>query len=262
MLATGSLAALLFAAVCSSGTAAVAFFVDNPSGFNSQITSSGLIFLGTENWESSTLAPNTSTGLNDPLAPGVANAPFPTGTNTAIGLMAQSNTLGGAAITLSPRGVNALSTASVGFFGTPSDQVSANVPGDSFDLIFNLGGGNPVAAVSLSPLFFDIVNATSSTSHPGTVFITVYDPTNAVLGTQTLTNVDYSQSDFLGIVATGGSDIRRVNLYAGPAASSFVAGADSINVYGVPEPSVAALMGLCGVALAARRRRTAANHSL
>jgi hypothetical protein len=248
LVSSGILAAIGFAQPVK---AAVSFFVDNPGGFNTAI--GGLVLRGTETWEQSTLAANNITTFSDPLAPGVLNGPFPTGSTAAAGITAQANTLGANAVTPSPAGANGLATASVGFVGSPSDQLSPNSFNVSFDLIVN-PAGNYAGAVRLSPLYFSSV-ATSSTSTPGTVIITVYDPSNNLLGTQTVTNVDYSQTDFVGIVATAGSNIRRINLFASTNAATSTAGADDISVYGVPEPSGMALLSL-GAALVLRRKRS------
>lgn len=245
---------LMGAAFTPAVHAGVIFYLNNPAGFNT--AASAFTFKGTENWEESTLAAGNIANFNDPLAPGVANGPFPTGTIAAAGVTAQSNTLGSAAATLSPRGVGGLATASVGYVGTPSDQVSPNSPNDSFDLIIN-PSGNYSGAVGLNPLFFDF-GATSSTSTPGTVVVKVYDQTNALLGSQTVNGVDYSATAFLGMVTTGGSNIRRVNLWASTNTANSTAGADNIAVYGaLPEPSSTMLMLGAGMAgLLQRRRRT------
>jgi len=236
----------------AASNAAVVFFPGNAPDFNAAVT--GLPILGTENWEESTLAPNSIATPNDPLSPGVANTNFPTGTNLAAGVRAQSNTLGGSAATLSPLGAFGLATASAGFAGTPSDQVSPNNFNQSFDLIFNPAAGS-ASAVSLSALYFDSA-ATSSTSTPGSVVISVYDLSNVLLGTQTLTNVDYSQTDYIGIQATGASRIGRINLFASTNSAASTAGADDIVVYGsVPEPASAATLGFVLLLGCLRRRR-------
>jgi hypothetical protein len=121
----------IFATVSNAG---IVFFINDQAGFNLQAGS--FLFRGSEDFEFSTLLPNEIALVNDPLAPGVANGPFTSGTNPATGLTVQSNTLGGSASTLSPRGANGLVTASAGFLSTPNDQISNNQPGDRFDMIF------------------------------------------------------------------------------------------------------------------------------
>jgi len=189
------------------------------------------------------LLPNDIALVNDPLAPGVANGPFPSGTNPATGLTVQSNTLGGSAATPSPRGAGGLVTASAGYLSTPNDQISNNQPGDSFDMIFALPMGAGVRAVSFIPLFFPDTGFTT-----GTITIQVYGPLNVLLSSTTITGVDYvTASSFVGIVATGADTIARINLWDGSTISNYQ-GADNIEVYSdldpIPEPSTFLLAGL------------------
>ncbi len=208
--------------------AAVVFYVNDQAGFNAAVAS--FTPAGTEDFEGSTLAAASITTLNDPLAPGVANAPFPSGTTLGPGVTVQSNTLGGSATTLSPRGVGGLATASAGYFGTPTDQVSNNREADSFDLTFAPANGQYVRAVAMAPLYFDSA-ATSATSNPGTLRVRVYgaDQTT-LLGEQTIGAVNYSGSSFLGIVTSGGDVIGRINVWDLDAALHFQ-GADNIAVH-------------------------------
>jgi hypothetical protein len=210
-----------------SAFAGVTFYVNDTAGFNAAAVA--LTLAGTENFESSTQAPNQFQNLNDPLAPGVANPPFPTGTGTAAGVRVQSNTLAGSPSTTSPRGTIGLTTASVGFLGTPNDQISNQDPNDSFDMLFTPSNGQFVRAVGLHPLFFDN-NATTATSNPGTLEIRVYNTSNVLLGTQTMTNVDYSGTAFLGVVATGTDVIGRINIWD-LSTTVFFSGADDVSVY-------------------------------
>ncbi len=221
--------------------AGIIFFINDQPGFNLQAGS--LLLRGIEDFESSTLGPNQITILPDPLAPGVANNPFPTGTNPATGLTVQSNTLGGSASAPSPRGSNGLATASAGFLSTPSDQISNNSPQDSFDMLFALPSGAGVRAVSFIPLFFP-----DSGFATGTITIQAYGPLNTLLSSTTITGVDYvNAGSFVGIIATGADTIVRINLWDGSTGSNYQ-GADDIAVYSdieaVPEPSTLLLSGL------------------
>jgi len=222
-----AVAVVSVACFAHAATAGVNFFVNNSVGFNAAVVSFSLV--GTETFEESTLAPNMILTFNDPLSPGVANGSFPAGTGTAAGVKVQSNTLGSNPTALSPRGTNGLTTASVGFVGTPTDQISVQDVGDSFDMIFMPSNGQPVRAVRMLPLYFDNA-ASSSTSNPGTVVIKVYSPTQVLLGTQTMNSVDYSGSSVLGVVATGTDVIGRINVND-TNNLSFFAGADDIGVY-------------------------------
>ena len=249
---------------------AVVLFFSTSASFNASIGSNPQ--LGTENWEESNLSAGQVTSFNDSLSPGVANANFPSGTGTAAGITAQSNTGGATSTSTSPRGAGGLATASVGYLGTPSDQVSPTQFGDGFDLIINPASG-AAWAVSLSPLYFNLAanavtsnagsgiitvydtsNIATATSNAGSVIITVYDTSNALMGSQTINSVDYSGTAFLGIQAVGALPIGRINLYATSDAANSNAGADNIAVF-APEPSAAAMIGLGLLATAPLLRR-------
>lgn len=69
--------------VASSSWAGVTFYVNDSSGFASAVSAQSLVSAGTEDFEESTLAANSVGTLDDPLAPGVANSVFLSGTLTA-----------------------------------------------------------------------------------------------------------------------------------------------------------------------------------
>lgn len=211
----------------------ITFFVDNQVGFNAAVSGVGSL-AGTEDFESSNLAANSITNFGDPLSPGVANGPFLTGTNPATGLTVQANTLGNSPTTPSPRGASAISTASAGYVSTPNDQVSVNNQADSFDMLFALPGAVPVKAVSFIPLVFD--NAANVITD--TMTVRVYDASNNLLGSTTLTGGNYAtEGSFLGLI-TDGTAIARVNINDSSSSTLF-AGADNIKVYGAATtPSV------------------------
>ena len=96
----------LLLAAASSASATLAFFMNDPGGFAAAVAANPV--LGTEDFESSTLGPLTSQFFDDPLAPGVANASFPAGTNAAMGLTIQSNFCFSGCAALWPRGADAL----------------------------------------------------------------------------------------------------------------------------------------------------------
>ncbi|MEI8281911.1 MAG: hypothetical protein WCG75_05870, partial [Armatimonadota bacterium] len=76
------LGALALLSLSSSAPAALNIYTDITS-FNLAAAAGGYSFLGTENWNS-----GVGTGLitfNDSLTPGVANGPFATGTQVAMG---------------------------------------------------------------------------------------------------------------------------------------------------------------------------------
>ena len=246
-----SLVALSVLLLSSASASALTFFIDDVAGFNA--ATSGLIFAGIEDFESSTLGPNLATSFLDPLAPGVANGPFPTGTNPATGLTVKSNTLGGMPSITSP-GAN-LATASAGFFGTPTDQVSTSNPDASFDMIFGLPN---TFAVSFTPLVFDF----DASGNDGIAQLRVFDSSNNLIGS--LDNIAIAgftnPTTFIGIVAMPGEDIGRINLFA-TSDNDIYTGADNISVYLTPIPAALPLLasglGLFG-ALGWRRKRNTA----
>ena len=217
----------------------------------------GFANLGTEDFESSTLAPNSIVTFDDPLAPGIANGVFPAGTNPAIGMTVQSNTLGGSATVASPNGIGGLATASAGLAGTPDDQVSTDKQRDSFDMIFVSPVVEPIVAVGFKPLYFDSGSATVR----GNITVQVFSTANVLLGSTVVAGVDYqNEVAFLGIVATGADDIGRINLWDGNDLLHWQ-GADDIAVFaaaptnGTPEPASLLLAGLALAQFGWARRR-------
>ena len=210
------------------------FFVDDAAGFSAAV--GGLTFEGTEDFESSTLAAGMIVSIDDSLAPGVPSTPgvppvFPTGTNVAVGLTVQSNTLGAMPATPSPRGNSGLATASIGLSGTPTDQVSASQFGDSFDMLFGLTATD---AVAFTPLVFD----STATDTAGTAGVRVFDTAGVLIGS--LDNIPVATftnpTTMVGVVAMPGEDIGRINIFATSVGAEtnltqIVSGADNINVY-------------------------------
>ena len=247
MLRHTALAALL--TVFTSTASAGLMFYTSEVDFNNAVAASSLIYLGTEDFESSVLPDNNLQRVDDSLQPGVPStslnpaAPFPpivdpvfpTGTSTATNITVQSNASGGMPSTPSPRGLDGLVTASAGFAGTPDDQIGTNFVTDSLDLIFNSPVPEPVLAVALIALFFDTV-AFDPTAL-GNIEIRVFDSSNVLLGMTTVFGADYvNEVGYIGIVATGGMDIGRINLWDGNALFN-TQGVDDIQVF-VDEPGV------------------------
>jgi hypothetical protein len=216
-----ALMALHFSA--GTGLAGVEFQTTLPA-FTAAATSFSL--MGTENWSSAGNAP--AAAISDPLAPGVANGPFATGTSVASGIQVQSNTLGESATNTMPGG--GLFYAPMGFAGQsgnkqPSNQVSVNLQNESFDIIFSSVAGKAPRAVSLVPTFYRLGNNTV-----GSVTIQVYNQANILIGSNIVANVqDSLESAFIGITTTGSDVLGRVNLWA---STSDAVGADNISVYG------------------------------
>ncbi|HTJ00049.1 MAG TPA: hypothetical protein VL527_14300 [Dongiaceae bacterium] len=215
------MAALWLTAAAHAGVV----FYTVPANFNA--AAAPYTLLGTEDWSSAT--GTNIADVTDPLLPGVANGPFPTGSKPATGVQAQSNANGANADNLNPGdGMFYSPTGYSGFSGhiQPSQQLSVNQTGDSFDVIFG-DTNNPsnVKAVSLSPMFYQL-GASSS----GNITIRVYNQANVFLDTTTVSNVqDSLENAYLGIIATNNSDtIGRINLWA---SSQDASGADNIAVY-------------------------------
>jgi hypothetical protein len=198
-------------------------FINDEDGFNAAVGSAALVVRGTENFETSTVASGQSALVNDPLSPGSANGPFPNGTNPSAGVTIQSNTGGGSAGSLMPRGGLSLFTWAAGYFSAPNDQLVNAVNFDSIDLLFF--SASP--AVSLTPLF---IGPPGGEGTAGTVIVTVYDQFNAVLGSASIAGVNFQSPAFVGVVAGPGATIGRINLWGGGATGTGQ-GADDIVVY-------------------------------
>jgi hypothetical protein len=188
------------------------------------------------------------------LQPGIANGPFPGGTSVASGITVQSNTLANPA-TLSPRGINGLTFAPTGTAGVsgnlqPSNQLSSNSNGDSFDIRFSVALGMVPRAVDLSPMYYRV----GSANNTGTLTIRVFDSNNVLQGTTTVANVgDCLENGYIGIVLPTNLVLGRVNVSTG--GTTDVSGADNIRVFGTPVPEPVGILGVIGIAAAIGRRQ-------
>lgn len=245
---------IIFTIIITFGFANIAqadivFFVNDQTGFNNATNS--LTFLGIEDFESSTLTSGQVLGVDDPLAPGVPNGPLPMGTNPAIGLTIQSNTLAGNATTTSPFGVIGLATYADGFGSSPTDQLTTQFMTHSLDLLFEPG----TEAVEFLPLFVD---GSGNPLLTGPIEIEVYDSTNTFLDSILVSDVSFFLTDkTVGIVATNGMDIGRINLYDGNSVQHWQ-GVDEISVFrsqAVPEPGSAVVAMVLLSWFGSRRRR-------
>ncbi|MEI9865959.1 MAG: hypothetical protein WDN00_15690 [Limisphaerales bacterium] len=215
---------LLFGFIITNAKAGVTFYTTSGT-FNPAVGS--FILRGTETW--STATATSASNMADPLIPGVANGPFPTGSSVAVGVRAQGNSLGNNPATLAPGpGLFYAPAGFVGFSGNaqPTKQVSANKTNASFDLIFTNIAQNIPRAASLSPMYYRILSPNNSV----TLTVRVYNQANTLLGSTTVAGVpDCLETAYLGIVTTGSDTLGRINIWA---TTQDVSGADNIAVYG------------------------------
>ena len=216
--------------------AGVIFFSDHATFVAAM---AGATSLGIEDFEGSTQAPGNIVALNDPLTQGVPNGPYPAGLTAP--LTVQSNQLAGSAVTTSPRGVEGLTALSSGFVGAVSDVMLANFFVDSLDLIF--ATPDQVSGVGFNTLSFALASG---------LVVQVYNTSNTLLASA-FTSGDPGGTNFLGIQATGGDVIGRINIFS---IDTRAEGADNVQIFGpaAPEPASLALMGVSVLGLAMRRR--------
>lgn len=228
------------------------------TAFNTALSASGLTLMGTEAWN----AAGGVTFLNDPLAPGFANGPFPTGTPLGMGMTVQSNTLGSSPSTTSPRGANGLiwyPAGSAGVSGNlqPSDQLSPNNAGDSFDMLFTTVAGTSPRMIDFTPTYYRIL----SLNNTATLNVQIYDAGGAFVFSELIGNVaDCLESAYRGFQFTGSTTLGRINVSVLTAVGQpalDTASADNIRLYGspVPEPASLAAFGFGVWAFRQRRRR-------
>lgn len=225
--------------------AGVIFFPNDFAGFTAAMTADGNTLLGTETFEESTLPPASSVGMDDPLTQGVPNGPYPAGLLEP--MTVQSNLSGFAAVAPNPRGSDGLVALSAGSFGSTSDVVVANFFSDSLDWIFS-------AATQLAGLGFNTLNFRFA----ATLEIEVYDTANVLLGATTIGG-DPGGTNFLGIEATGGDLIGRVNIFSTGSTGSNFEGGDNAMLFQagaqqVPEPGTLLLVVVAGASMGLLRR--------
>jgi hypothetical protein len=200
-------------------------------------------FLGSETFESATVGDNQEVALDGPiLAPGLANGPFPEGTDVSLGITLQVNTLGGAPSSLNPGGL---------LFAIGSDvdnagfiRVGPENAAHSLDILLEPPGFlGEVTGFRLS------VFATTPTGE-----IRVYNTNNDLLASQLVTGLGSEAREF-GIVAPANQVMFRVNFWSDGGWGE----AGNLQMYAVPEPSTWLLLlaGVAGMALFGLRSRRA-----
>jgi formylglycine-generating enzyme required for sulfatase activity len=211
-----------FRVASSIGAGVVRFFTNDPTGFAAAKT--GAIPLGVETFEENN-SPSGNVAINDSLTAGVANGVFTSGLDHPITL--QSNMSGGNPASPNPRGTSGLRLWNAGSGGAASDYVTAgNVDAttrvDSLDIILN--PADRIRAVSFNPIRTNV-------AFP--VEVRVYDTDNNLLEEMTSVAADPAGTNFVGIVATAGELIGRINIYAPVAGPE---GADNIALFaaGIP----------------------------
>ncbi len=172
-----------------------------------------------EDFEESTLPPNSVMGISDPLKSGVPHTSFPNGLEGCDDMAVQSNLSAGNPEKPNPRGAAGLAVLSVGFLGATSDGVVTSTFVDSHDVIFDR---DEVFAVGGNTLSF--VGDFS-------VEIRVYDVDNNSLGMKVYP-ADPGGSNFMGVISEGAA-IGRVNMYS---PDNGAEGLDNIALHADQEP--------------------------
>ena len=239
------IAIALVCGIASTSHAAAVIFIDDIPGYNAATL--GLQILGTEDFENNTAGAGGFDVFGDPLAPGIANARFPSGTLAALGMTVQSNSLGSNPTVPSPHGGSGLQLLA-GSFGAATDQVFNNQQQHSFDMLF----ANPTtSAVSFNPLISSVAGNVTN----GTATIRVFDQSNNLIGQSNNVPVVNFQNPttFIGVVGTAGDLIGRINVDATSAAHVW-AGADNVTVAAVPEPSSFLFLALVVLSIGAWKK--------
>jgi hypothetical protein len=199
----------------------------------------GVFLLGSEEFAHATVPPGGADIGSAILAPGISVTHFPGGTNPALGITLQTNSLGASPVMLSFGGH---------LFASSADgavQIGAGSAGDSLDLIFDPSGYRGlVRAVA-----FDAFQ-----QGPNEARLRVYSSDLTLLADETVSGLGV-EGTRIAVLAPEGETIFRVNLWVPGGSWGDVGG---IGVYAIPEPAATAgLLALAALALVVlgRRRR-------
>jgi hypothetical protein len=217
-------------------------FFSSQASFRGAIQGSKIL-KGMEDFEEGRIQPGQILAMDDPLNAATNNAFFQPG-EIEENLQVQSNTLGGAATVPSPAGVGGMAFVGSGVQGSTSKTVVANTFVNSLDLMFR---DENKTAVGFNVIDFN----------PGTAGckIDVYNTANVFLGTFNSPG-NGAGTNFVGVVATGGQRIGRINIFDVQSAPGIGAeGADNIEMWVVPEPGTMAALGLGALVLLRRRKK-------
>lgn len=207
-----------------SAQSAIVFFSNDQSGFNNAMSVvENNKLLGTETFANSSLGTNSNVNPSPPVfTQGVANFPYSSG--LSMPMTVQSNTLGGSASSIS-QGSSLLAVGPNSNRGNISPVITIANISTSLDWIFD--AATEVDGVGLNP--FSINSAGFAD-----IVVTVYSPAQTLLGTLVF-NADPAATQYLGIQATDGEIIGRINFYS-PTFGRLPGGINA-SLYALPEPS-------------------------
>jgi hypothetical protein len=237
------------AGIVHAGTTPAVFFTD-PAQFTQQVTSSGKVLKGIEDFEESTIEPGQKIPFSNALQNGVPRPTFEFGID-ATNLIIQSNiTQAPCAPTPNPStNQAALWVNGPGFLSSNSVKVGTdeflNGLFSSIDLIFTSNDKTGVGVdLSTYPGF--------SNGHGGFI-VCAFDSANNVLGTFTLGPTPTEPAkNFIGVWSP--VPIARLNVWGIFTAPQPFA-VDNIQMWTVPAPGSVSVLALAGLLSARRRRR-------
>lgn len=231
------------------GRAPATFFTD-PNAFHNQMQAQGKAIKGIEDFEYANVQQGSKTPFPNPLMAGVPRPGFPTGLLSP-NLIIQTNiTPGPCPPVPNPSGnPNALWVNGANFIGSNSIKVGTDefLSGldSSIDLLFTT---HDKTGVAVDASTFAGFNA----GHAGFVFC-AYDQFNNVLGSFTLPGPTATEpaKSFVGVWSN--TPIARLNIY-GIFTQPQPFAVDNIEMWAVPAPASAGVLGLAGLAALRRRR--------